>query len=69
MQAYTTPPYFQDDWLNQYYDMRSSGDPLAIITRHSAMNALHACCSLHIFLPFVKECSSLVLKAHSFRIK
>ena len=22
-QAYSTPPFFRDDWLNQYYDMRS----------------------------------------------
>ncbi len=24
MQAYTTPEYFQDDWLNSYYDIRSA---------------------------------------------
>ena len=22
-QAYSTPPFFRDDWLNDYYDMRS----------------------------------------------
>ena len=68
-QAYTTPPYFQDDWLNQYYDMLSSGNLLAGTTCHSAVDPHCACCSLHIFLPSIKECSSLVLKAHSFRIE
>ena len=24
VQAYTTPSYFRDDWLNQYYDMRAA---------------------------------------------
>ncbi|CAL5220025.1 g1971 [Coccomyxa viridis] len=24
-QAYSTPPFFRDDWLNDYYDMRSGG--------------------------------------------
>lgn len=30
VKAYTTPSYFRDDWLNQYYDMRAAREsPLA----------------------------------------
>ena len=28
VQAYTTPSYFRDDWLNQYYDMRAARESL-----------------------------------------
>ena len=26
LQAYTTPSYFQDDWLNQYHDMLAASE-------------------------------------------